>query len=152
MHRFILSIPLLIAMLAAATAQVAIGVPRSANLGAAPPIGSAGITLARDDTRGTVLPPLPLPPGGEEQRASDYLKAAQGALAAGRTAEAQQALEMAQTRILDRSVPLRQTNNPSDNPTVMQISQALQALTARDRATCMQLIQTAIGSASAQGL
>jgi hypothetical protein len=28
----------------------------------------------------------------------------------------QQSLEMAQTRLLDRSVPMGQTNNPSDNP------------------------------------
>ncbi len=130
MHRFILSVPLLVATLAAASAQTPNRVPPNASL---------------------VSPPLPLPPGGEEQRASDYLKAAQGALAAGRTAEAQQSLEMAQTRMLDRSVPLGQTNNPSDNPTVVQISQALQALAARDRATCIQLIQAAIGSASAQG-
>ncbi len=100
----------------------------------------------------SVVPALPAPPGGDEQRASDYLKAAQGALAAGRNAEARQALEMAQTRMLDRSVPLGQTNNPSDNPTVLEISRALQALAARDRATSMQLIQAAIGSASAQGL
>ena len=73
-------------------------------------------------------------------------------MAAGRTGEAQQALEMAETRMLDRSVALGQTNNPSDNPTVRQISQALQALAAHDRATCMQWIQTAIASATAQGL
>jgi hypothetical protein len=137
MHRFILSAPLLVAMLTAAIAQ---------------PAPNANLNLVRDDSQGTAIPPLPSPSGGDEQRASDYLKAAQGALAAGRNDEARQALEMAQTRMLDRSVPLGQTNNPSDNPTVVQISQALQALTARDRATCMQLIQTAIGSASAQGL
>ncbi len=88
----------------------------------------------------------------ENERTSDYLRAAQGALATGRTAEAQQALEMAQTRVLDRSVPLGQTYNPSKNPTVLKISEALQALAGRDRATCMQLIQEAIGSAAAQGL
>jgi hypothetical protein len=137
MHRFILSAPLLVAMLTAAIAQ---------------PAPNANLNLVRDDSQGTAIPPLPSPSGGDEQRASDYLKAAQGALAAGRNDEARQALEMAQTRMLDRSVPLGQTNNPSDNPTVVQISQALQALTARDRATCMQLIQAAIGSASAQGL
>ena len=58
----------------------------------------------------------------------DYLRAAQSALQAGRTGETQQALEMAQTRLLDRSVPQAQTNNPSDNPAVTQVSQALKAL------------------------
>jgi hypothetical protein len=100
----------------------------------------------------TVLSPLPSPNLPEGAKPSDALLAAQGALAAGRIGEAQQALEMAQTRMLDRSVALGQTNNPSDNPTVGQISQALQALAARDRAGCMQSIQAAIGSATAQGL
>ena len=107
--------------------------------------------VAQSD-RGVVLPPLPsvgVPEGG---RPSDYLRAAQSALAAGHAGEAQSALEMAQTRILDRSVPLGQTDNPSDNPTIGQISQARQALAARDRATCLQLIQAAITSATAQGL
>ncbi|HEY4042398.1 MAG TPA: hypothetical protein VGM32_11225, partial [Rhodopila sp.] len=82
---------------------------------------------------------------------SDYLRAAQNALAAGRMGEAESALEMAQTRILDRSVPMGQTGNPSDNPTIGLISQARQALAAHDRAACQQAIQTAIASATAQG-
>jgi hypothetical protein len=101
---------------------------------------------------GTVLAPLPEPNLSEGSRPSDYLRAAQGALAAGHTREAESALEMAQTRILDRSVPLGQTDNPSDNPTIGQITQARQALAAHDRTTCLQLIQAAIASATAQGL
>jgi hypothetical protein len=104
------------------------------------------------DSASAALAPLPSPVVPEGARPSDYLRAAQGALAAGRAGEAEEALEMAQTRMLDRSVPLGQTNNPSDNATVGQISQARQALAARDRATCLQLIQAAIGSATAQGL
>ena len=95
---------------------------------------------------------LPSPDLPEGAKPSDALRAAQGALAAGRLGEAEQALEMAETRMLDRSVPLGQTDNPSDNPTVGQISQARQALAAHDRATCMQFIQAAIASATAQGL
>jgi hypothetical protein len=98
---------------------------------------------------GTPLAPLPspdLPPGDP---ATAYLRAAEGALAAGHDGEAQEALEMAQTRMLDRSVPLGQTDRPSHNPAVEQISQALQALAAHDRLTCMQLIQTALASAAA---
>lgn len=100
----------------------------------------------------TVLAPLPSPNLADGAKPSDALRAAQGALAAGRTGEAEQALEMAQTRMLDRSVALGQTNNPSDNPTVGQIGQARQALAAHDRASCMQLIQAALASATAQGL
>ena len=100
----------------------------------------------------TVLTPLPSPAVAPEARPSDILHAALGAVAAGRLGEAQEALEEAQTRILDRSVPLGQTHNPSDNPAVAQISQALQALATQDRATAIQIIQTAIASATAQGL
>lgn len=125
-------------------------------LSAAVLLGAASISLsapalAQPSSGGsTVLSPLPTPDTANELP-SNYLRAAQGALAAGHTGEAREALEMAQTRMLDRAVPLGQTNNPSDNPTVGQISQAIQALSLRDRANCMQLIQTAIASATAQG-
>jgi hypothetical protein len=153
MRRSVLSVPLLVAMSAAALFQLSANGARAGNdpLGGSVTMDSRAMTLALDKTRSTVVPALPSPPGGDEQRASDYLKAAQGALAAGRTGEARQALEMAQTRMLDRSVPMGQTNNPNDNPTVQQISGALQALASHDRATCMQLIDTAIASATAQG-
>jgi hypothetical protein len=117
-------------------------------------ISGSAVALAQQDapSRETVLSPLPSPNLPEGAKPSDELRAAQGALAAGRTGEVEEALERAQTRMLDRSVALGQTNNPSDNPTVGQISQARQALAAHDRAACLQLIQTAIASATAQGL
>ena len=90
---------------------------------------------------------LPTPDVGENASAADLLRAARSALIAGRTGEAQQALEMAQTRLLDRSVPLFQTDKPSDNPAVQQISQARQALLAGDRPTCMRLLEAAIPAA-----
>jgi hypothetical protein len=111
--------------------------------------GLSAVTMAQQTG---VLQPLPSPNLAEGSRPSDYLRAAQAALAAGRTAEGESALEMAQTRMLDRSVPLGQTGNPSDNPTITQITQARQALAAHDRAACLQAVQAAIASATAQGL
>ena len=109
--------------------------------------------LAQPVTPGsTVLSPLPSPNLPDGAKPSDALRAAQGALAAVRSGEAQDALEMAETRMLDRSVAIGTTGNPSDNPTVAQIAQARQALAANDRSACMQLIQTALASATAQGL
>ncbi len=108
------------------------------------PMGNTASNINPTDTRSVISPNLPTPPIGANGSAMDYLRAAQGALAAGRTGEAQQALEMAETRLLDRSVPQFQTNNPSDNPGVGLISQALQALATGDRAQCMQLIQQVI--------
>ena len=137
------------------------GVPAGANpeTGARPgndigtgmslPMGTHASNIDAADTRSVIAPNLPTPPIGPNAGPADYLRAAQSALQRGRTGEAQQALEMAQTRLLDRSVPQGQTNNPSDNPAVTQVSQALKALAAGDRTQTMQLIQSAIPAAMA---
>lgn len=111
------------------------------------PTSNRASNISPSDTRSDVAPNLPAPPLGENSPPSAYLRAAQGALATGRTGEAQQALEMAQTRMLDRSVPYGQTNSVSENPGVVAINRALQALAAGDRATCMAQIQAALSSA-----
>jgi hypothetical protein len=113
------------------------------------PMGNRASNIDQNDTRSWIAPNLPSPSVGPNAGPVDFLRAAQSALQAGRTGEAQQSLEMAQTRLLDRSVPMGQTNNPSDNPAVMQISQALRALASGDRAQTMQLIQSAIPAATA---
>jgi hypothetical protein len=110
---------------------------------------SATPALVRAETPIPALPEPNLPLGS---RVSDYLRAAQGAIAANHLGEAQSALEMAQTRILDRSVPLGQTDVPSVDPLTGQISQARQALAANDRAACLQVIQTALATATSRGL
>jgi hypothetical protein len=137
------------------------GVPAGANpdTGARPgndigtgmslPMGTRASNIDQSDTRSSIAPNLPSPPIGANANAVDYLRAAQSALQAGRTGEAQQAMEMAQTRLLDRSVPQGQTNNPSDNPAVSQTSLALKALAVGDRAQSMQLLQSAIPAATA---
>jgi hypothetical protein len=91
-----------------------------------------------------------MPDVGEDGPATAYLRAAEAALATGRTGEAQQALEMAQTRLLDRSVPLGQTGVPSADPAVAQISAALQALAAGDRMGCVTQIQAALDTIRAR--
>ena len=137
------------------------GVPAGANpdTGARPgneigtgmslPLGTRASNIDQRDTHSSIAPNLPSPRVGENANAVDYLRAAQSALQGGRTGEAQQSLEMAQTRLLDRSVVMGQTNNPSENPAVSQISQALKALAHNDRAQTMQLIQSAIPMATA---
>lgn len=154
MFRFILSALAAAIVLsgASAVAQLRLtpqGVPPGANpeTGARPgnAIGT-GMSLPMSTKAGNLN--LPTPAVGENASAAELLRAARGALAAGRTGEAQQALEMAQTRLLDRSVPLGQTDRPSDNPAVGQIAQARQALLADDRPTCMRLIEAAIPAVS----
>jgi len=137
---------------ASALAQLTLtpqGVPPGANpeTGARPGnVIGTGMSLPMSTTAGNLN--LPTPAVGENASTADLLRAARGALAAGRTGEAQQALEMAQTRLLDRSVPLGQTDRPSDNPMVQQIAQARQALLADDRPACMRLIEAAMRQAN----
>jgi hypothetical protein len=113
------------------------------------PMGTHASNIDSGDTRSTIAPNLPSPQVGPNAGPADYLRAAEASLQAGHTGEAQQSLEMAQTRLLDRSVPQSQTQNPSDNPAVAQITQALKALAAGDRAQASQLIQSTIPMATA---
>jgi hypothetical protein len=163
-----LAIPVVLAGLLAAPAfaQTNIplnqqGVPPGANpaTGARPgneigtgmsmPMSTHSSNIDQADTRSPIAPNLPTPGLGPDASPADYLRAAQSSLLGGHTGEAQQSLEMAQTRLLDRSVPMGQTSNPSMNPAVAQISQALKALASHDRAGAMQAIQSAIPMATA---
>jgi hypothetical protein len=112
--------------------------------GASLPLSDTAGGIASQNPTSDIAPNLPSPPIGEDATPHDYLKAARSALLVGRTGEAQQALEMAETRALDRSVPLFKTGDPSQDPLVGQIQQALQALGAGDRAKCVQIIEAAL--------
>lgn len=89
-------------------------------------------------------------PVGDDATPQGYLIAARTALAAGRTGETQRALEMAETRGLDRSVPLVQTNAPIRGPPVAAIEDALHALSARNWSRTMQIIESTIAHAGAR--
>ena len=124
----------------------------SAALLAALSVCAAAQPAAVGDEPAVIRSGLPAPNLPADAKPSDFLRAAEGALTTGRKGEAQESLEEAQTRLLDRSVPLGQTRDPSSSPAVGQISQALQALRAGDRAACLQSIQAAIASTTAEGL
>ena len=108
------------------------------------PASDQASNTGADQPASTVAPSLPEPDVGQNAPAQDYLHAARAALATGRTGEAQQALEMAQTRLLDRSTPLFQTNTPSVNPAVGKIAAAIKAMGTGDRFAAMALIDEAL--------
>ncbi|MBS0640449.1 MAG: hypothetical protein U1E70_01725 [Acetobacteraceae bacterium] len=150
MRSLYLALPALVAIAAAASAQTA--PPAGEFMRGTQPMSHGASNLpGQPQTTTTFAPSLPAPPVASN-KPSDFLKAARAALAAGRTGEAQQAMEMAQTRLLDRSVPLGQTNVPDANPAVLQISQALQDLGAGNRAGSLQKLETALATATAQGM
>jgi hypothetical protein len=96
------------------------------------------------DTRSNIAPTLPSPAIGDNAAPSDYLKAARASLVAGHTGEAQQSLEMAETRALDRSVVPDQASTPADSRFVSQIGDARRALGNGDSAHAIELIDLAL--------
>jgi hypothetical protein len=94
--------------------------------------------------RQSVAPTLPGSGLGPDATSADYLRAARASLGAGRSGQAQQSLEMAETRALDRSVPQGETNTPSDSQLVSRIRDALHALGSRDNKQAITFIDEAL--------
>jgi hypothetical protein len=112
------------------------------------PTSDRASNIVPSDTTSPIAPALPSPDLGPGAPPLAFLRAARASLATGRTGEAQQALEMAETRLLDRSTPLFQTDNPSNNPLIHQIGDARRALGSGNRAQSMQLLDKAIALAA----
>jgi hypothetical protein len=98
------------------------------------------------DTRSNIAPTLPSSTVGETAATREYLRAARASLVAGRTGQAQQSLEMAETRALDRSVRPGQTDTPSDSQLVSRIRDARHALGDGNSTHAIQLIDLALSS------
>lgn len=112
--------------------------------GASLPMSDKAGNITPLDTTSILAPNLPSPSIGENASPHDYLLAARAALVLGRTGEAQQALEMAETRALDRSVPLFKTDVRIGDPLIGDIEQALKALSEGDRSKAVQIIEAAL--------
>ena len=115
------------------------------------PASTKASNISGSDSSSEIAPHFPQPGGGMNAGPWNYLRAADRALAAHRTGEAQQALEMAETRLLDRSTPVGQAGQPSQSPEIMQVNQARQALGAGDIAGARSAIRTALASAPHAG-
>jgi hypothetical protein len=108
--------------------------------------GASNISEA--DTHGEVAPKLPSPDVGKDGSAKDYLKAADKALSRHRTGEAQQALEMAETRALESGGVTSNPDSPVSNPMVSKIDDALKALGNKDMQGTRSAIHEAMGGGS----
>ena len=93
---------------------------------------------------GLIAPTLPSPAIGDTGAPNDYLRAARASLAAGRTGQAQQALEMAETRSLDRAIAPGQVAMATQSRFVTQIADARRALGGGDIARAMEFIDLAL--------
>ena len=110
------------------------------------PLSNNASNIGPADTRSTIAPTLPASAIGGDGTSHDYLRAARASLVGGRTGQAQQSLEMAETRALDRSVAAGQTAAPSDSQLSAQIRDARRALGNGDRARAIQLVDLALSS------
>lgn len=114
------------------------------------PLSTRASNIDRADTRSEIAPRLPSPDASSNTPEA-FLRAAQRALAAGRTGQAQEALERAETRLLTRATDPAMANTPDSAPVVTQISQARQALARRDNAGARRAIDMAMASNTSGG-
>jgi hypothetical protein len=108
------------------------------------PVSNKPSNISPSDTTSPIAPPLPAPDVGENASPAAFLHAALVALASGKTGEAQEALERAESRALDRAVRPSQANTPSSQSLVKQIAAARQSLSGGDRARTLDLIDVAL--------
>ena len=152
MHRMLLGTTLLMGFAAgpaaADTATHGYQSPGYQALGYQPsgyePQSSRASNIDQSDTRSTIAPSLPAPPVGQNAGPRQLLVAAQEAIAAHRTGMAQEALERAESRLLDRSVPQGRSNEPTDSSAVEQIEAARHALAAGDLVTASNTVQSVL--------
>ena len=115
-------------------------------VGVSLPMSDKASNIVPSDTRSRIAPTLPGSTAGEDATSRGYLRSARSALVAGHTGQAQQSLEMAETRLLDRSVPQGQTNIPSDSQAVARVREARRAMGEGDRAHAIDLIDRALSN------
>jgi hypothetical protein len=117
----------------------------SPGIGQSLPLSNNASNNTTTDTTSTIAPTLPSTETGPAGTARAFLMEARAALVAtGRTGQAQQALEMAETRSLDRVVPPDESSGPSRSEVVGQISAARRALANGDIVQALSHIDLAL--------
>ena len=105
--------------------------------------------ITQADTRSAIAPALPSPAIPSADPPRTFLYAARRAVEAGRTGEAQEALERAETRLLDRVEPAPASARAYNQQVVADIVSARRSLAARNRPAAVVAIDdalTAIGA------
>jgi hypothetical protein len=97
------------------------------------PLSDEASNINARTVKSSIAPRLPTPASGDDGEPVIFLRDARGALISGRTGEAQEALERAQTRWLSREIPGGTTGSASDDPRIERIRTALQELSKHDR-------------------
>jgi hypothetical protein len=108
------------------------------------PLSDKASNVTEGDTRSVIAPRLPTPSAGDDASPRRFLESADRAITLGRTGEAQEALERAESRLLDRSEPPSRAGAPSGQPLVTTVGDARRALVSGDRAGAQRLIAEAL--------
>lgn len=104
-------------------------------LGLALPLPAQAQVPPRQD--GVPLVRLPDPPVDDDAPASAFVNAARTAIALGRTGEAMEAIERAESRVLIRSVRPSRAGSPSDQALVRTLAEARAHLRQGQRAEAL---------------
>jgi hypothetical protein len=110
------------------------------------PLSNQASNITAADTKSAIAPTPPEPNVGPDAGVSALLTAANQSIAKGQTGTADEALEQAETQILQRSVPQTQTDYTTQDPVVAQIGQARTALGNHDNAAATQTINQILAS------
>ena len=105
---------------------------------------SPASNIEPSDTRSVVAPALPVPPVPSGSTPREFLQAAREALLRGRSGEAQEALERAETRVLDRAVVASMETAPDTDRIVLDIAVARRALFAHQPPVALRAIDDAL--------
>jgi hypothetical protein len=108
------------------------------------PLSDKASNATSGDTASVIAPRLPTPGVGDDASPVAFLQSAQRAMALGRTGEAQEALERAEARLLDRSVAPSRAGIPDEQPLVTMVGNARRALGEGDTAAADRLITDAL--------
>ncbi len=138
----------LLALLLSLTAAPALA--QSVDVGGKQPTSTVPTNVGPADTHTLWSPGLPTPEVDANASPAAFVRAAQGAITAGRLGEAQEAIERAESRALDRSVRPSRAGEPSHQPMVRQLAQARQALASGDTAGAMAKLNAALANPDAQ--
>ena len=144
-HRMVLPALLGMAIMHGAAAQQ----PAADNTAGTEPLSQTPSNTNAGNSRTVWSPRLPTPAVDPDAAPAAFLEAARQAIAAGRTGEAQEALERAESRVLVRTVRPSKAGEPSRQPLVKQIAEARQTLAAGDRLGALRLLQAALDNPDA---
>lgn len=101
--------------------------------------------IAPSDTRSSIAPRLPTPAVGADAAPRRYLSDARDALKRGRTGEAQEALERAETRLLDRGNP-ETPEGPAHAQLLQSATEARQALGAHQAKRAIEILDAELSA------